>query len=296
MIYLSITCATSSLKGTVEANGSLCDGKNSLELKSLLERYARSLGRHFPDAVEEIVGVANGQTSFEVFGSDVIDWMNLAVFFNAWKLCSHELDSSDTDEHRYSSWGTVAKLIEKYTMAKLKSLQPLIQSPGVDLATLVQIVTETMAWHSIIIQSCIRSLVPSGKKKKKSGPSDNSTSPLLQAIHGSAQSLCGIIEEVTKWLKGQLNTPVAEKFDILYSYLHQGGCNEGPGNVLKVLEALVSSSTDLEHGERISMALSKWNSAEVLTKIVIGQGMELHEFLHICESKLKLLQSLRQQF
>ncbi|KAF5189246.1 N-alpha-acetyltransferase 25, NatB auxiliary subunit [Thalictrum thalictroides] len=296
LIYLSIVSASSSIKESVDSNGSISDGKNSLELKSLLERYARSLGRSFTEAVEEIVEVSNGQKSAEVFGSNLVDWLNFAVFFNAWKLGSHEVVSSLGDECRSSSWILVSSLIEKFTVGKLKSMKPLIQSPGIDIPLLVQIVTEPMAWHSIVLQSCIRSILPSGKKKKKSGQTDNSNSSLFQEIHSSVQSLCDMMEEVTQWLNEQLNTPEEENLNVLLSYLPGRGCNQGPGKVLQVLEALASSSTDLEHGDRISKALCSWRSNDILRKIVIGQRNVLSEFHHICKSKLPVLHSLRQQY
>ena len=67
MIYLSIQCASASLKENIEANGSMYDPKMSSELRLLLERYAKILGFPFNDAMEIVVGASSGQQSPEVF-------------------------------------------------------------------------------------------------------------------------------------------------------------------------------------------------------------------------------------
>lgn len=67
MIYLSIQCASSSIKGNSNVNG--FDSKDSSELKSLLECYANVLGHTLQDAVELLIGVSSGQKSFEVRNS-----------------------------------------------------------------------------------------------------------------------------------------------------------------------------------------------------------------------------------
>lgn len=66
MIYLSIQCASASLKENIEANGSMYDPKISSELRFLLERYAKILGFPFNDAIQVVVGVLSGQKSSEV--------------------------------------------------------------------------------------------------------------------------------------------------------------------------------------------------------------------------------------
>lgn len=296
MLYLSIKSASLSIKENVEANGSLSDAHNSLELRNLLDRYARNLGHPFTDAVDEVARVSNGQKSVEDFGSDAIDWMNFAVFMNAWKLASHEVYTSERDDGKLSSWYVVTTLLEKYTLGKLTSMRHLINSPGVDLPTLVQMVTEPMAWHSLILQSCVRSVFPSGKKKKKTGITDNLNPPLSEAIHGSVQSLYNTVEQITKWLKEQMDTSDDEKLGVLNSYLPgRGGSDQGPGKVLQVLECSASCSTEGEHGDRIHRALRSWSVDDHLRKILTGQRKVLSDFLHLCESKLQSLQSLRQQ-
>lgn len=66
MIYLSIQCASASLKENIEANGSMYDPKITSELRFLLERYAKILGFPFNDAIEVLIGVSSGQKSSEV--------------------------------------------------------------------------------------------------------------------------------------------------------------------------------------------------------------------------------------
>ena len=66
MIYLSIQCASSSLKENVETNGSVFDPNISLELKILLERYTKFLGFPFQNAVEMLFATSSGRKSSEV--------------------------------------------------------------------------------------------------------------------------------------------------------------------------------------------------------------------------------------
>ena len=64
LIYLSIQCASLSIKGTPGING--FDSKDSTELKLLLETYANFLELPFQDAVELVISVSHGQKSVEV--------------------------------------------------------------------------------------------------------------------------------------------------------------------------------------------------------------------------------------
>ncbi|KAF8402561.1 hypothetical protein HHK36_010647 [Tetracentron sinense] len=294
MLYLSIQCASSSMKENVETNGSISNTKLYSELKCLLERFAKSLGFPFNDAVKDIVGLSIGDKSFEVFNSDIIDWMNFAVFLNAWNLGSHELNLPDGDGRGPVSWHMVDYLIEKYTLENLRSMQPLIRAPGSDLPVLVQLVTEPLAWHGLVINSCVRSSLPSGKKKKKSGHVDQLNSLLSQAIQGSIQSVCGVMEEVTKWLREQINKPEDENLDTLLSLLMRRGLNEGPGQVFQILEAFAASTRDSVLCDRISQALLQWSPVGVARKIITSQCTVLSEFLRICESNLKSLKALKQ--
>ncbi|WJZ89167.1 hypothetical protein VitviT2T_008405 [Vitis vinifera] len=231
MIYLSIQCASASLKENIEANGSMYDPKISSELRFLLERYAKILGFPFNDAIQVVVGVLSGQKSSEAFNSDTVDWLNFAVFLNAWNLGSHELGLSDEDGCR----------------------------------------PEPLAWHGLIIQSCVRSALPSGKRKKKSGSVDQSNSPVSNAIRDSIQSLCSIVEEVTKWLRVQIKKSEDENVEIILSSFHRKEQTVGPGQVFQVLQALISSTSDTELGDRISQTLKSWSHVDVARKLVTGQ-------------------------
>lgn len=230
----------------------------------------------------------------QTFDSDLIDWLNFAVFLNAWNLSSHELAQLDFDGYKAGSWQHIVdSLLEKYISGKVRSIDPLICSPCVDLPILVQLVSEPLAWHGLVLQSCIRSSLPSGKRKKKGGP--DSTSPVFHAIRESIQSLCGTIEDVMKWLREQINRPEDENLETTLSFLKEKGQNEGPGQVFEIVETFASSINDTELGNWISQAVKCWNPIDVARKMVTGKCTVLLEFLQICESKMKLLQALKLQ-
>ncbi|XP_024982120.1 N-terminal acetyltransferase B complex auxiliary subunit NAA25 isoform X3 [Cynara cardunculus var. scolymus] len=292
LIYLSIQCASSSVKGNFNVNG--FDSKVSSELKSLLECYANFLGLCFQDAAELVIGVSCGQKSFEVFSSNLIDWMNFAVFLNAWNLNSRKPNSSDGQAFAIN-WQVLCSVLEQCISAKISSTRPLLSSPGTDLSILIQLVTEPLSWHGLIIQSCVRSSLPSGKKKKKGGPSEHSNTQLSNEIKNSISSLYGMIDQVIKWLEEQTDKPIDGNVDILLSSLAREQNDDAPGKVVKILENLVSSVNDIEVGERISQALRSWKPADAARKIVTAQGTALTEFLNICESKAKVLQALKLQ-
>ncbi|CAL5424651.1 unnamed protein product [Camellia sinensis] len=295
MIYLSIQCASSLLKENIETNGSVFDAKISLELKMLLERYAKFLGFPFQDAIEVLFAISCGRKSTEALTSNLIDWMNFAVFFNAWNVNSNEF-VPDKDACKPGTWHIVNSLLDKYILEKLRSMGPLISSPGCELPLLVQLVTEPLAWHGLILQSCVRSSLPSGKKKKKGGPAEQTNSQLSQGIRDSIVSLCGVIEEVAKWLREQIKKPVDMNVEIILSSLQvKEHDNDGPGKVFQVLETSMPSMNDVELGDRISQALKFWSPADVARKIVTGQCTVMSEFLRICEWKIKSLQALKLQ-
>ncbi|KAH1066699.1 hypothetical protein J1N35_031686 [Gossypium stocksii] len=289
MIYLSIQSASVLYKDNSEINGS--DPKISTELKALLERYAKMLGFPLNDAIDVVVGVSRGLKPYEVFGSDVIDWLNFAVFFNAWSLNSHD-SGQQGGEGTPGSWHVVNSLLENYILGKLRSMDPLIQSPQGDLPILVKLVTEPLAWHGLVIQACVRTCLPSGKKKKKSGSTDQSISLLSNAVRDAIQSLCSVLEEVAKWSQDQIKSPEDNKIDLLVSSLKRNG---GAGKVFNILETLASSPNDTELGDRISRALRSWSPVDVGRKIVTGQCRVLSEFWRICESKIKSLKTWKQQ-
>ncbi|XP_059429676.1 N-terminal acetyltransferase B complex auxiliary subunit NAA25 isoform X2 [Corylus avellana] len=297
MVYLSIQSASALLKENIKVNGSVSGPKISSDLKFLLERYAKLLGFSFSNAIEVVVGVSGGQKPSSTIASDLIDWLNFAVFLNAWNLSSHEIAQPDGNGHghRPGAWHIVDSLLEMYVLEKVRSMDPQICSPCVDLPILVQLVTEPLAWHVLVLQSSVRSSLPSGKKKKKGG-SDQPNTPLSHAIRDSIQSVCGTVEHVTKWLREQINRPEDENLETILSFLHKKGQNEGgPGQVFKILETSVSSINETQLGERISQAVKAWSPVDVARKIVTGKCTVASKFLKICESKLKSLHAMKQQ-
>uniref|UniRef100_A0A6N2LZ46 Phagocyte signaling-impaired protein n=1 Tax=Salix viminalis TaxID=40686 RepID=A0A6N2LZ46_SALVM len=295
MIYLSIHSASASLKESVEENGSKSGSKISSELKFLLEHHAKMLGYSLSDAVEVVMGVSSGVKSFEAFGSDEIDWINFAVFLNAWNLNSHEPLQPDRVQCGRGIWHVVDTLLVKYISEKIKSMESLVCSPRVDLPILVQLVTEPLAWHGLVIQSCVRSSLPSGKKKKKGGSMDRHSSLVLNGVRDSIQSLCDILKEVAKWIRGQIDRPEDESVENILSSLRKKEQDEGPGRVFHVLESLIPSINEAEHGGRICQELKTWSALDVARKIVTGDSTLLSQFLNICESKIKSFQALKQQ-
>ncbi|XP_076904008.1 N-terminal acetyltransferase B complex auxiliary subunit NAA25-like [Bidens hawaiensis] len=292
MIYLSIQCVSSSIKGNSNING--FDSKDFTELKALLESYGKFLGFSLPDAAELVISVSNGQKSFEVFSSKLIDWMNFAVFLNAWNLNSHE--TNGTDRHTFPiNWQVLCCLLEECISEKLNSTKPLLSSPGTDLSILIQLVTEPLSWLGLIIQSCVRSSLPSGKKKKKGGPSDPSNSQLSNAVKDSISSLFSTIDKVAKWLKEQIDRPVDADVDFLLFSVRGEENDDRPGKVIKILGTLVELVDDLEVGERVNRAIRSWKPVDVARKMVAAQGTALTEFSNICESKMKVLQLLKSQ-
>ncbi|XP_052190643.1 N-terminal acetyltransferase B complex auxiliary subunit NAA25 isoform X2 [Diospyros lotus] len=294
MIYLSIQCASSFVKENIETNGSAFNSKVSLELKILLERYAKFLGFSFQDAIEVLFAISSEKKSSEALSSDLINWMNFAVFLNAWNLNSNEL-GPDKDTCRPDTWHIVNSLIEKYVLEKLRSMGPLISSPGCDLHLLVQLVTEPLAWHGLVVQSCVRSLHPSGKRKKKGGSAEQTNSQLSRVVSDSIQTLCCVVEEVAIWLREQIKKPMDTNMEIILSSIQVKEKSEGPGKVSQILETCVSSVSHVELGDRISQALKSWNPADVARKIVTGESTVMSQFLRICESKVKSLKALKLQ-
>ncbi|KAJ7964264.1 phagocyte signaling-impaired protein [Quillaja saponaria] len=294
MIYLSIQSASTSLKEHVEVNGSH-HLNISLELKLLLERYTQILGFSLTEAIEVVMGVANGEKYAVVFGPDLIDWLNFTVFLNVWSLNSPELVQPDGNGCRPCTWSILDSLLEKYILEVVRSMDTQLCAHWSDLPVLVQLVTEPFAWHSLIIQSCVRSALPSGKKKKKSGPYELSSSNLPHTIRDSVQLLSGILEEIMKWLRERINRSEDENLEDILSPLQRNGQNEGPGQVYQILVDCISSMNEIELGNHISQSLKSWSPSDVARKIVTGKCKVLTEFLMICESKLKLFQTLKQK-
>ncbi|CAH1446991.1 unnamed protein product [Lactuca virosa] len=155
MIHLSIQCASSSVKVNSSSDINGFHSKASSELKSLLESYAKFLQLPFHDAVELVTSVASGQKPLEVFSPNLIDWMNFAVCLNAWNLNSNGITIP-------MNWELLCSLLQQSVSSKIKTAKPLVSFPGTNLSILVQLVTEPLRWHGLIIQSCVRSALPSG--------------------------------------------------------------------------------------------------------------------------------------
>ncbi|CAK8566015.1 unnamed protein product [Lathyrus sativus] len=292
MIYLSIQSASSSIKEHV-VNGSVTPGITS-ELKSLLERFAQFLGFSLSEAVEVVKGFSNGERSV-VSDSNLIDWLNFTVFLNAWNLSSHELVQPDRNERKPIIWNILDSMLEKYIFEKVRSMEPQLCSPWSDIQLLMQLVAEPLAWHGLVIQSCLRSCLPSSKKKKRSGSAYQSSSNLAHAITDSVQQLSLVLEDVMKWLNEWSKRPEDENSEDILSLLRKDGHNDGPGRVFHILETFISSMSNAEVGDRIYHSLKSWSPADVARKMMTGKLKVLMEFSAICESKLKLLQSLKQQ-
>ncbi|MCL7043012.1 hypothetical protein MKW94_007456 [Papaver nudicaule] len=303
LIHLSIQCAS-----LLQENGKATDspsGSNKLEeaqseFFGLINRYADSLDLSFDVASSMIAELSSGERSGEGVPVHMLSLMSFGVFLASWKLSSHDLDALQR----------VDTVIEKYTQEKLGGMpQSLLLSPGNDLASLVLTVAEPIAWKSLVIQSCIR-ITPkssgagasssSGRKKNKKGdhPVVKLTSEMIKSLSSSVQSSCGIVKGITEVLKRELNIPEEQKLDILLSPLRKPAgrehpVTEGPGHFIQILEALPSSSEEV--GPKIAESLSSWSSADVGRKMLKAQRKTLQESLDICESKLKFLESLRQQ-
>ncbi|CAH9109432.1 unnamed protein product [Cuscuta epithymum] len=291
MVYLSMHCAATSVKECTESNASPFDPNLSSELKHLLDQYANALGFSVQDALELAFGVLSGHRHLEELSNDLIGWMNFVVFLNAWDLLSHESPTTPT------TWDLVSSLLKKCVEEKITSIGAHPSSSGSDFHTLVQLLTEPMAWHTLVMQSYARSAFPSGKRKKKGAHSeDQSIVSQGIVIQVSIQSACDILEYVLNWLKEHMSKVEegAEWENLLSSLYGEGGETEGgPGKVFRIINKLASSANDDVVGYRVSQALMTWSPADVARKIRSGQVSVLHEFNTICESKLKSLQAFK---
>ncbi|XP_010685884.2 N-terminal acetyltransferase B complex auxiliary subunit NAA25 isoform X2 [Beta vulgaris subsp. vulgaris] len=292
MVYLSVQCVSASIKENLEVNGSISNSSFSLEMKSLLEGYVKILGCSLNEAVKVVLDVAEGQRSLEALGSELIEWVNFAVFLNAWSSSSHESVLPVGGEST-SLWHAVNSLLNKCITEKVKITRPMVWSPGGNLPVLMQLIGEPVAWHSLVLQSYVRSSLPCGKKKKKSGPADSSTSIICQTIRDSVSSLHSIVEMVVNWLNEEVKKE-DEAMDQLLSSLTRGP-NEGPGQVFQALKDIVSAADEGALGDRIFQSIKSWSPADVARMTVNGQHKVMLDFLQICESKLKMLKALKQQ-
>lgn len=231
----------------------------------------------------------------QVSDSNLIDWLNFTVFLNAWNLSSRELVHPDRNEGRPIIWNILDSLLERYILENVRSMEPQLCSPCSKVQLLMQLVTEPLAWHGLVIQSCLRSCLPSSKKKKKSGSAYQSSSNLAHAITESVQQLSLVLEGVIKQISESNRRPEDENSDGILSLLRKDEHNDGPGRVFHVLETFISSMSNAEVGDRIYHSLKSWSPADVARKMMTGKLKVLTAFSAICESKLKLLQSLKQQ-
>ncbi|OVA10758.1 N-acetyltransferase B complex [Macleaya cordata] len=275
LIYLSIR-STSFLPSLLKLKQEkplafLPDDKNS-ELKDLLHRYARTLDFDFSgEVVRKIDGILSDQTSaLEVVHIlDVFDLMSFTVFMNALKLGTWmELDG----------WKRVDKLILKCVQAKLQYMQPIIRSPGFDLNFFIRIVSEPIAWHILIIESCIQKFPPFTVGEKLS------IELLAQVISDSIESMYGTLESIINILKEQLSHSKSDKLAILLSPLQRSEHSDCPRKVFQMLEDAAASSEE---------ALRSWNPSGIAMKIIKAQEITLTEFLDICELKLDRLKALK---
>lgn len=231
---------------------------------------------------------------WQVSDSNLIDWLNFTVFLNAWSLSSNEFVNPDGNGCRPRIWNILDSLLEKYILEKIRSIEPQLCSPWSGIELLIQIVTEPLAWHGLVIQSCLRSCFPSGKKKKKSGSAYQSSSNMAHAITDSVVHLSHVLEDVMKWISEWLRKPEDENMENIFFLLNKDGNNDGPGKVFRMLEKFISSVNDAEFGDHIAPPLKSWSPADVARKMISGKLRVLMEFGDICDSKLKLLHSLKQ--
>lgn len=101
------------------------------------------------------------------------------------------------------------------------------------------------------------------------------------------------MDEVSKWVKEQIDKPVDEDVNFLLSCLQIEENDDKPGKVVKVLENLVSSVDVGEVGERINRTVNTYKTLDVVQKIVTTQRTALTELLSFCESKTKGLKALK---
>ncbi|XP_026441543.1 N-terminal acetyltransferase B complex auxiliary subunit NAA25-like isoform X1 [Papaver somniferum] len=303
LIYLSIQCA-SLLKEYGKATDSPSDSSQlqsqtaaQSEIFALIVRFAESLDLSFDVASSMIAEISSGQRSVGDIPVHIMSLMTFGVFVASWRLSLNDAGALEM----------VDTLIEKYTQEKLSDMpQPLLSSPENCLSFLVQIVTEPIAWKSLVIQSCTRvgpkssgagASSSSGRRRNKRSehPVVKLTPEMTQSISSSIQSSCGIVEGIIAVIKRELDISEDDKLEILLTPLQRKpeGVREGPGHFIQTLQDIVPSSADL--GSKISKSLESWNPTDVPRKIVNAQRKTLLESLNVCESKLRLLESLKQQ-
>ncbi|CAN6347249.1 unnamed protein product [Urochloa humidicola] len=287
LVYLSMHGCTTFLRES-ESNGASSDVTATGEMKTLLEKYARSIGYSFEDALSIVLGMSSGKKAVKDFAPDIVSWMSFAAFINAWNLCSNEPVIPGTDRNSPNSWQTVDNLFRTCIEEQLTDARQMLTSPGNNIPLLAQMVTEPISWHLLVIQSCMRAMTPQGKKKKKGSPLERPNTPRLQAIQSSVDCMSDTLWSVQTWLSDQVK-PEEQALDTLLSHL-QGSSTDGPGQISRTLDESAAAANS-EIGGRLAQSLEPWSSAGVLRKIVGAGDETIAELKKICAQKLKLLAS-----
>jgi N-terminal acetyltransferase B complex non-catalytic subunit len=220
--------------------------------------------------------------------SDIVSCITFAIFVNAWNSSQNHTEKAG---QKTISWEVVDKLIIICFREKLSSMGPAVTSTGNEVLVLVRI--PFLAYFDYAILLLNRLLL--GKRRKKSGPTNkqNMNIPLLKALQTSISCMSNAIGEVNKWILDQLNKPEDHDLDVLMSYLAVDD-SLGPRKVLNVLKDSLGEVDKSEVGDRIYDLVKSWDPTFVLRKIVRAQRKVLIDFSQICDSKLRVLESLKQ--
>lgn len=287
LVYLSMHGCTTFLREG-ESNGASPDVTAAGEMKTLLEKYARSIGYSFDDALSIVLGMSTGKKAVKDFAPDIVSWMSFAAFINAWNLCSNESLIPGIDQNSSNSWQIVDSLFKTCIEQHLTDARQMLTSPGNNIPLLARMVTEPISWHLLVIQSCMRSMTPQGKKKKKGGPLERPNTPHLQAIQSSVNCMADTLRSIQTWLSDQVR-PEEQALDALLSHL-QGSSTDGPGQISRTLDESAAAANS-EIGGRIAQSLEAWSSTSVVRRIVGAGDETVAELKKICALKLKVLSS-----
>ncbi|CAN6351382.1 unnamed protein product [Urochloa humidicola] len=287
LVYLSMHGCSSFLRES-ESNGASSDVTATGEMKTLLEKYARSIGYSFEDALSIVLGMSSGKKAVKDFAPDIVSWMSFAAFINAWNLCSNELVIPGTDGNSSNSWQIVDNLFRTCIEEQLTDARQMLTSHGNNIPLLARMVTEPISWHLLVIESCMRAMAPQGKKKKKGSQLERPNTPHLQAIQSSVNRMADTLQSIQTLLSDQVK-PEEQALDTLLSHL-QGTSADGPGQISHTLDESAAEANS-EIGGRIAQSLEPWSSVGVLRKIVGAGDETIAELKKICAQKLKLLTS-----
>ncbi|RLN29014.1 phagocyte signaling-impaired protein [Panicum miliaceum] len=286
LVYLSMHGCMTFLRES-ESNGASSNVNAAGETKTLLEKYARSIGYSFDDALSIVLGMSSGNKAVKDFAPDIVSWMSFAAFINAWNLCSTEPVIPGTDRSSPNSWQIVDNLFKTCIEEQLTDASQMLTSLGNNIPLLARMVTEPISWHLLVIQSCMRAMTPQGKKKKKGGPLERPNTPHLQAIQISVNCMADTLQSVQTWLSDQMRQEQA--LDALLLHL-QGTSTDGPGQISRTLDESAAAASS-EIGCRITQSLEPWSSAGVVRRIVRAGDETIAELKKMCAQKLKLLKS-----